>query len=43
VTEIIKEDVMVRFKFVEYDYEFNHLRVRTEEEIQELDQQSVEL
>jgi cell division protein FtsL len=35
--------VMVGFKFVEYLSEFNHLRVRTEEEIQELDQQIVEL
>ncbi|RCW38365.1 AAA family ATPase [Marinilabilia salmonicolor] len=43
VTEIIKEDAMVRFQFIEYDYEFNHLKVRTEEEIQELDQQIVEL
>jgi RecA-family ATPase len=43
VTEIIKEDAMVQFRFIEYGYEFNHLKIRTEEEIQELDQQIVEL
>lgn len=43
VTEIIKENAMVRFKFVGYDYEFNHLKIRTEEEIEELDRQIVEL